>query len=250
MKIGVQCYTIRDFCKTKEDLYESLKRVADMGYTTVQLSGVCEYEPAEMKAELDRLGLKCVLTHIPGEKLQTETRKIAADHDILGCDNIGLGHFDYGIEGGENRVQEFLDTYREPSRILKECGKYFMYHNHAFEFKKVGKKTVLELMAEGMPADQMGFTLDTYWVQVGGADPAACIEYLSGRLPAIHLKDCSYGPTMAPIGEGNINFDRVFKAAEAAGTKYMLVEQDNCNGEDPCDCLKRSYDYLKSVGFN
>lgn len=51
------------------------------------------------------------------------------------------------------------------------------------------------------------------------------------------------------MGEGNINFDRVFASAENAGTQYMLVEQDDCNGENPFDCLKRSYDYLKSKGF-
>ena len=54
---------------------------------------------------------------------------------------------------------------------------------------------------------------------------------------------------MEVVGEGNINFDRVFEKAESAGVQYMLVEQDKCNGEDPFDCLKRSYDYLRSCGF-
>ena len=125
-----------------------------------------------------------------------------------------------------------------------------MYHNHAAEFKKLGGKTVMELLAEGMPSSLMGFTLDTYWVQVGGGDPADYLERLSGRVPVIHLKDCAYGQKMAVVGEGNINFDRVFKMAEASGTKYMMVEQDDCNGEDPFDCLRRSYDYLRSCGFN
>ena len=30
----------------------------------------------------------------------------------------------------------------------------------------------------------------------------------------------------------------------------MLVEQDDCNGEDPFDCLRRSYLYLKAQGFH
>jgi sugar phosphate isomerase/epimerase len=108
----------------------------------------------------------------------------------------------------------------------------------------------MELMAEGMPSDLMGFTLDTYWAQVGGADPADYIERLSGRVPVIHLKDCAFGQKMAVVGEGNINFDSVFKTAEAAGTKYMMVEQDECYGEDPFECLRRSYEYLKACGFN
>jgi hypothetical protein len=53
----------------------------------------------------------------------------------------------------------------------------------------------------------------------------------------------------AVVGEGNINFDRVFEKAEAGGTKYMMVEQDNCHGEDPFQCLKRSYQYLRAHGF-
>jgi sugar phosphate isomerase/epimerase len=54
---------------------------------------------------------------------------------------------------------------------------------------------------------------------------------------------------MAVIGEGNINFDRVFYSAEKAGTEFMLVEQDDCNRENPFDCLRRSYEFLKSRGF-
>ena len=95
----------------------------------------------------------------------------------------------------------------------------------------------------------MGFTLDTYWAQFAGADPAYWIENLAGRVPCIHLKDQTFDQKMAVVGEGNINFERVFLSAQKSGTKYMLVEQDNCNGEDPFDCLKRSYEYLKSRGF-
>ena len=72
-----------------------------------------------------------------------------------------------------------------------------------------------------------------------------------GRIPCIHLKDCAYGRRRwRSIGEGNINFDRVFEKAEAGGTEYMLVEQDDCGGENPFDCLKRSYQYLTACGFH
>ena len=75
------------------------------------------------------------------------------------------------------------------------------------------------------------------------------IRIAAGRVPCIHLKDHSFDRKMAVIGEGNINFDRVFYAAEKAGTEYMLVEQDDCNKENPFECLKRSYEFLKSRGF-
>ena len=248
MEIGAQFFTLRDFCKTPEEFAESLKRVADIGYPTVQISGTCAYDPAWLKAELDKNGLRCVLTHIPTDRLQAEAALVAQEHTTLGCRHVGLGYYSFNPEKGES-VEHFLTTYAPVAKTLNENGKHFMYHNHAHEFKRDNGKLILQHLIDAIPADEMGITLDTYWVQVGGGDPAQWLEKLAGRIPCIHLKDCAYGQTMAVLGEGNINFDRVFEQAEAGGTQYMLVEQDNCNGEDPFDCLKRSYDYLKACGF-
>ena len=248
MIIGAQFYTIRDYCKDLDGLAESLKKVADIGYTTVQLSGTCPYDPAWMKEQLDKNGLKCVITHNPADALSNEPERIVRDHNVLDCKYIGLGSHKVKDEDGM-RYDDFFTKYLESAKYFKENGKYFMYHNHDHEFRKIDGKLILDKLAEDMPADLMGFTLDTYWVQVGGGDPAQWIEKLSGRVPCIHLKDYSLGAKMAVIGEGNINFDRVFETAEKAGTQYMLVEQDNCNGEDPFDCLRRSYEFLRSRGF-
>jgi hypothetical protein len=51
------------------------------------------------------------------------------------------------------------------------------------------------------------------------------------------------------IGDGNINFAAVAAAAADSGVDYMLVEQDDCHGEDPFSAMKRSYDYLKAMGL-
>ena len=54
---------------------------------------------------------------------------------------------------------------------------------------------------------------------------------------------------MAPVYEGNIDFDSILEACEAAGTEYLLVEQDDCYGEDPFECLRVSYQNLKARGL-
>lgn len=249
MKIGAQLFTIHDFCKDLDSFAESLKKVADIGYKTVQVSGICEYEPEWLKEELKKNGLKCVLTHTGADKLQADPAKVAADHDVLDCKYVGLGWFGFNEEKEGWHYDDFIRMYKPVAKTLKENGKYFMYHNHDIEFQKIDGKLVFEKLSEDFTPDEMGFTLDTYWVQAAGGDPAQWIEKLSGRLPCIHLKDFAFERKMMPIGEGNINFDRIFEKAESAGTEYMLVEQDNCNGEDPFDCLKRSYNFLRSRGF-
>ncbi len=249
MEIGAQFYTLRSFCKDLESFSESLKKVADIGYKTVQISGTCPFEADWLAGELKKNGLKCVLTHTPAEKLKESPSSVAAEHDVFDCKYVGLGYYDFDQEKNSNCYDEFVKTYKPIAEELRKNGKYFMYHHHDLEFSKYNGKLILQSLADDFDADIMGFTLDTFWVQAGGGDPAQWLEKLSGRVPCIHLKDYAYGKKMSVIGEGNINFDRVFEKAETAGTEYMLVEQDDCNGEDPFDCLKRSYEYLKSRGF-
>lgn len=249
MQIGAQIYTVRAFSKTKEDFAETLKKIADIGYKTIQLSGACEVEGEWLDNELKKNGLKCVLSHNSKEKLTTQTEDLVKYHNEFGCDYLGLGQFSFPAEALEEKYAEFVSTYKPVAEKIAALGKYFMYHNHAPEFQKIGNETIMQKIANDFSPEILGFTLDTYWVQVGGGDAAWWLENLKGRVPVIHLKDCAFGQKMSVIGEGNMNFDAIFKSAEKAGTKYMLVEQDNCNGEDPFECLKRSYNYLKSKGF-
>ena len=248
MQIGAQFFTVRNQCQTLDDFALTLRKVADIGYKIVQISGTCPYDAQWLKEQLDMNGLRCVLTHIPVPRLTGELEQVIADHHTFGCENIGLGWYAFNET---DTYEAFMATYPAIARQIREGGRYFMYHNHDQEFKRTpdGKQIILERLAEVIPAEDMGFTLDTFWIQAGGGDPARWIERLAGRVPVIHLKDFAYGRKMAVVGEGNINFDRVFEKAETAGTKFLLVEQDDCNGEDPIECLRRSYRYLTSCGF-
>ena len=250
MIIGAQFFTVREFTKDLEGLAESLKRVADIGYKTVQISGTCPFEPQWLAEELKKNGLTCVVTHTSGDKLMADPAQVAADHAVFGCENIGLGYYKFDESEETKTYANYVKCYKPVAESIRANGKYFMHHNHATEFRKVEGKRVIERLAEDFSPEEMGFILDTYWIQKAGGDPAAWIEKFSGRLPVIHLKDYNFDATMAVVGEGNINFDRVFEKAESAGVKYMMVEQDNCNGEDPFECLRRSYEFLKSCGFN
>lgn len=251
MQIGAQFYTVRNQCQTLNNFALTLRKVADIGYKTVQISGTCPYEAEWLREQLAMNDLRCVLTHIPVPRLVGETAQVIADHHVFGCEHIGLGWYAFNEDKPEESYANFMATYPRVAKEIRDGGRYFMYHNHDNEFKLApgSKQIVLEKLAQDIPADVMGFTLDTFWIQAGGGDPAQWVEKLAGRVPVIHLKDYAYGRRMAVVGEGNINFDRVFEKAEKSGTKYMLVEQDDCNGEDPIECLRRSYEYLKACGF-
>ena len=257
MRIGAQLYTVYKHCQTLEDLAVSLQKVADIGYKYVQVSGTCECESGWLKEQLQRTGLECVITHISPEKLQGDIDSVIKWHKEVGCKYVGLGHH-YFDQKDDSDYQKFLKGFTPAIKALAAADLQFMYHNHHQEFKRLPNgNTVIEQMCEDFAPNELGITADTFWMQVGGVNPAEWIGKLNGRVPCIHLKDYMMRSWtdldafnfFAPIGEGNINFDAVFQAAEQSGTQYMLVEQDNSYGEDPFDCLKRSYDFLHSKGF-
>ncbi len=245
-------YTIKEFCKTPEGISESLAKIADIGYTTVQVSGTCEFEPTWLRDELKKNGLQCVLTHTKPNKILNDVVGACNDHKTFGCNNIGLGimpDHDFSPEA----YDKFVETFVPVAKTIKENGCKLYYHNHYQEFWRYadGRK-IFDHILEDFPADLLNITLDTYWIQYAGGDPAAWINKLAGRLECIHLKDLvmvEEEHRMAPVGYGNLNFNSILKAAEAANTKYLLVEQDKCYGEDPFDCLKKSYNYLTSLGL-
>ena len=246
MEAGAQLYTVRDFCRTLPDFSETLSKVASMGYKTVQVSGTCPYDAEWLRTELAKNGLRCVITHIPAEKLVCETEKVASEHHIFGTRYVGLGYYQFTDEASYGT---FVKTYGRVADELKKKNRYFMYHNHLSELGRIGNEQVLRRLEHDFSPEQMGFTLDTYWIKAAGDDPVSWINELSGRVPCIHLKDHGEGGRMEALGDGSIDFEKVLAASSDSGTEYLLVEQDDCNGGYPFACLERSLKYLHSVGI-
>lgn len=255
MVLGAQLFTVRDFCKDLDGMAETLKKVADIGYTTVQVSGTCDYEADWLAEQLKANGLKCVLTHIKPERILSETKKVCDDHKIFDCRNIGLGMIPGGKGLTEEKYLQFVKDFKPATKEIVENGCKFFFHNHCEEFTaNLGGKTCVERMLEDFTPDELNFTLDMYWVQYAGGNPCDYLKMLKGRLECIHLKDMAIDPTtwehrMAAVGSGNMNFPNIIDVAGQCDVKYLLVEQDRCYEDDPFDCLTKSYKYLRSLGL-
>lgn len=257
MRIGAQLFTVRDACRTPEGIAESLAKVADMGYTTVQISSIWPFEPDWMAEQLKKNGLTCNLTHVWESYIVDETDKCLADHKTYGCKYIGIGSMPEVYRELPDKAEGarlFAEKFLPAARKFRDNGAYFMYHNHNFEYAKCPDgRTQLDALAEVFAPDEMGFILDTYWVKFAGYDPISEIEKLHGRLPAVHYKDMEVLDNgerrFTWVGNGILNFEKITAALEKAGTEYIFVEQDECFGMDPFDCLRNSYQYLSSIGL-
>jgi sugar phosphate isomerase/epimerase len=250
MQLGAQLYTVRDYIQTEKDFRRTMEKIAKIGYRTVQISAVGPIGPKVMRQICDEFSLRIVVTHTNPDRIINETEQVIEEHDILGCQYIGIGMLSEKYRK-EAWYGYFAEDYKEAAQKIAAHGKRLLYHNHNFEFTRFGGKNIFEHMLEDFAPDELQFILDTYWIQAGGGDVVQWIKKLSGRVPCVHLKDMHVDfmtPIMAPVGEGNMNFEAILKACEEAGTEWLLVEQDICAGS-PFDCLKTSYQNLVKMGY-
>ncbi len=251
--VGAQLYTVRQHARTIKELRETLKKVATIGYTAVQASGMGPMEPKEVAEAAKEAGVVIAATHTDWAALRKDTDRAIEEHKLYQCQHTAIGGLPleyYNPDG----VKRFVDELAPVAEKLLASGIDFSYHNHAHELAKYGKKTWLEALYEKADPKLLKAEIDTHWIQRGGGDPVAWIRRCAGRQPLLHLKDMVVTPQSQPrfaeVGEGNMNWPAILEAAKAAGVRWYLVEQDDCYGRDPFESLAISYRNLKAMGLS
>jgi sugar phosphate isomerase/epimerase len=247
-QIAAQLYTCRDLLKTPADIAKTLHRVRAAGYTAVQISGLGPIETAELNKILDGEGLVCCATHEDSNLIRQSPEQVVERLAALRC-TITAYPYPRDVDlGSLESVQGLIRDLDRAGKVLADAGQVLCYHNHHHEFRKLGGKTIFERIFDETDPKHLQGEPDTYWVQYGGANPVDWCRRLQGRLPAIHLKDYKINektePELCEIGAGNIDFRAVIAAAEEAGCRWFIVEQDTCPG-DPVDSLAQSFRWLQ-----
>ena len=250
--VGAQLYTVRDYCKTLPDIAETLKKVADIGYTAVQVSGFGDVDPKEVTRLFQDNGLTVASTHTGWPMFLEDLDTVIEIHKMWDCVHPAIGGLPgeyYSLDG----LKRFLEELGPIAEKLAQEGMDFSYHNHNHELVRYGEKTWLAMLYEQADPDVLKAEIDTYWIQAGGGDPAAWVRKCAGREPLLHLKDFAMGPgreqRFAEIGEGNLNWKAILAAAQEGGVEWYLVEQDRCYDRDPFESLAISYRNLSAMGF-
>ena len=145
--VAAQMYTLRDFTKTPGDIASSLKRVSEIGYRAVQMSGLGPIDPTELKTICDGEGLAICATHTGYDRLRDETDAVIEEHRIWDCKYPAIGGLPKPYrEDGANGFIKFAREASEVARKLSDAGLTFGYHNHSFELEKFDGRTALQIL--------------------------------------------------------------------------------------------------------
>ena len=257
MEAGINLYTLRHAIKTEADFLETAKKLRRMGYSYMQFSGAA-FDADMIKRVSDESGMPVVLTHVPIDRIISDTDALMEEHARFGCKNIGLGAIPRELLIDETICKTKIDELEAAGERMAKEGFKFFYHHHHFEFMKYGGEAIFDYMLRN--TKYVNFTADTYWLQYGGVNVCEYLKKLSGRCECIHLKDYriktepredgrpDFKPEFAPIGDGVMDFKSIVAAAKESGAEYFLVEQDNApNFPEPFGEVERSIKYIREV---
>ncbi len=244
-KFGLQLYSVRDDCR--QDLPGSLSGIAGMGYAGVEFAGFYDYKAAELKKMLDDNGLICCGSHTPigdlqGDKLQ-ETARF----------NLEIGNPFLIVPGLPGEMKCCLEAWKKSadmlngiSEKLKSFGCRTGYHNHFTEFAPVEGEIPWEVVMDGTGPEFI-MQIDTGNALKGGCRVENYIEKYPGRAVTVHLKEHSAADDKAVIGEGDVDWKKVFELCGAkGGTDWYIVEQESY-AYPPMECVRKCLENLKGM---
>ncbi|HEY0177748.1 MAG TPA: sugar phosphate isomerase/epimerase [Pedobacter sp.] len=259
--IGLQLYTVRDYMQ--KDPAATLAKVAQVGYTSVEgtYSGTGMFHNVDAKAFsklLKQNGLIMPSCHyrLGEEKIngiaQSGTILNGWDEAVDAAATVGLkymvcAYLSEPERGNLDHYKKVADDFNKAAETCKKAGIQFCYHNHDFEFIQENGKYPYEILLSNTDKDLVKMEMDMYWVTKANQDPIALINQHPGRFPLWHIKDMDRTPErkFTEVGNGVIDFKKIFKHADTAGLKYFFVEEDKCPG-DPYDSITQSANYIKS----
>ena len=245
-KVGLQLYTVRD--KMKEDFEGTLARVAQIGYKEVEFAGYSNHTPADVKAILDRHGLSAPSTHIALGDMD-EWKKALDTAKAIGHDYIVVPWIPEEKRKTLDDWKSVAAVFNQAAQMAKDAGLQFAYHNHEFEFPKVEGQIPYDVLLQNTDPKLVQLEIDLYWITKGGQDPLSYFARWPGRVPLVHVKDSAGAPEhkMADVGQGKIDWKRIFAKRDQAGIKHAFVEHDQ--PPQPFEDIAASYNYLKNLEF-
>lgn len=243
LPLAVQLYTLRSLPLDADDL---LAAVAEAGYTGVELAGNLGQSAEELRALLDKHGLKAVSAHVQLQAMEADLPAVVRFHKTIGNDTLIVPWLPEAdrptTAAGWTALGQRLDRL---GRRVRMANMRLLYHNHDFEMVVLDGKAAIHWLLEAAKPEHVGFEPDLAWIVHGGQDPVAMLQQYRGRVARVHAKDVSDNPAernMADVGSGRLDWDVILPAVETAQAEWLIVEHDQ--PAEPLASIRRSQAFL------
>ncbi|TZF84583.1 sugar phosphate isomerase/epimerase [Pedobacter sp. BS3] len=258
-KAGIQLYTLRDLLP--KDVRGVIAKVAGAGYEEVEPFGYSVKDgfwglPAKDFAQLlKENNLKApsahydMTTYINGDDTVFKSY-IDAAH-VLGHQYIVVPWLDEKLRTSIDNYKSIAAKFNQAGEWCKKEGLQLAYHNHNFEFQKHGDSIGYDIFLKETDPDLVKFELDLYWVVRAGYNPVKLFQQHPGRFVMWHVKDMDkqHPELNTEVGNGSIDFKRIFAYQKLSGVQHFYMEQENNYKPNELESIRASCSYIKSDLF-
>jgi sugar phosphate isomerase/epimerase len=252
--VGLQLYSLRD--QFAKDVPGTLDKVKAFGIRNVELAGTYGLTPEKFEALLSARGLKAVSAHFPYERYRDDVEGIAAEAKTFGMKYAGCAWIPHNDPFDEKTCRAAIAVFNKAGEALAKHGITFFYHVHGFEFQPTGQGTLFELLLAETNPRFVSYQMDVFWIVHPGQDPVKLLEKYGSRWQLMHIKGMKSGtPTGlltghtevtndVPLGTGQIDYPPILRAAEKAGVRWYIIEDESPTSEQQ---IPQSLRYLEQV---
>ena len=264
-RVGLQLYTVRD--SLKQDFEGTIAKVAQVGYKEVEFAGYFGKSPQEVRKILDSNKVISPSEHVSYDIVQNKWPETLEAAYVIGQKFIVCPWVDVSQRKEPDGWKRAAETFNRAGEAAQKAGIQFAYHNHVFEFEPsevLGGKLPYDFLLAETDPKLVTMELDLCWITVGGQDPVKYFERDPGRFPLVHVKDWTtkgpggsdYGGAtgesrkpghMTDVGQGEIDWKRIFAQSGKAGVQHYFVENDE--PKSAFEDIKISYAYLTKLTF-
>lgn len=241
-RIGVQLYTVRDLMA--KDVHATLAAVAAAGYAEVETAGTGNLDASQFSRALKDEGLVAPSAHIPFNLMAEQPETVLESAQTIGYRHLVLPWIPPEMRTAEGYGQ-VIDVLNGFGERCANVGMRVGYHNHDFEFERIGDTQAYDLLLRECDPKLVCFELDLYWAAHAGADAATILRSAPERFPLCHVKDRTASGEMVDVGAGIIDFGSLFSAG--SGLQHYFVEHDR--PADSLRSIRNSIAALQKVRF-
>ena len=237
-RVGLMLYTVREDCA--RDFEGTVRAVGALGFEGVEVFDLHGHPAEEVRGWLDELGMVAFGRHALLEAIENSLPELAAEARVLGWSRLSVAWIDPAHLGDPELPARLGRAAAAAAAHGLELG----YHNHDAELEPLASgERFLDLIPP-----ELFLEVDLGWTWFAGVDPVELLAQFGARVPFVHVKDFASRDRTAfcPVGDGVVGYERVVPAALRSGVEWLIVEQDETDG-DAIAAARRSRDAVIAI---
>lgn len=249
MPIGCQTWPVRkmiakDFPGTIKQLaaagFQSVELCSPVGYADSGFAVLGRYTGAQLRRILSDAGVACVSSHFDIKELrENQAGRIAWAKDV-GLTQMIVPSLDGPRNPTMDDVKRAAEEYNKMGEQAAKAGIQQGLHNEDFELTIVDGKRTYDLLFGLLDPKLVKFQFQVSTIS-RGYDATDYFTRYPGRFISMHVQGWSARTRkITAVGQGTLDWKRIFTAAKRGGIKNYFVEMD-------LDLMKASVPYLRNL---